>query len=88
MKRLTGAAIATAAASLLLAGCESMANADSGSQMSKAEVHCFGINACKGMGACASSHNACKGHNSCKGMGWLPTASKADCEAKGGKVES
>ena len=43
-----------------------------------AEVKCSGINSCKGTSACA-------GQNSCKGQGWIK-ASKADCDAKGGKV--
>lgn len=82
-KVVSGVTIATAAASLFLAGCASTG----GSMMSaKADVHCSGINSCKGKSACKSAMNDCKGQNSCKGKGWLPKANKAECEAEGGEV--
>lgn len=83
-KTLSGVAAATAAAGLFLSGCASMGS--SPMQMAKADVHCAGINSCKGQTACKSAMNDCKGKNSCKGKGWLPRASKAECEADGGKV--
>jgi hypothetical protein len=55
--------------------------------MTKDAVKCVGVNECKGKGACHSSTNQCKGQNECKGKGFM-MMSKADCEAKGGKVES
>lgn len=90
VKKLSGIALASAAATLLLAGCGS----DSSTAEKKAapeaaakvaEVKCSGINSCKGKGACASATHGCAGQNSCKGKGWVK-ASKADCDTKGGKV--
>lgn len=86
--KLTGIALASAAATLLLAGCSSSNVGDGGygaTAKKVADVKCSGINSCKGKGACASATHSCAGHNSCKGKGWIK-ASKADCEAKGGKV--
>lgn len=87
--KVTGFSMATAAATLLLAGCStgggdsaSMAK-DSGANM--ADVKCSGINSCKGTSACATASSSCKGQNSCKGKGWIK-ASKSECSAKGGKV--
>ena len=90
--KLTGITLASAAATLLLAGCASYgggsANTDTTvtkSAAKMADVKCSGINSCKGSSACATATSACKGQNSCKGQGWVK-ASKADCDAKGGKV--
>jgi outer membrane biogenesis lipoprotein LolB len=92
VKKLSGVALVSAAATLLLAGCggdstKTAAKAESApAETAKvAEVKCSGINSCKGTGACASATHACAGQNSCKGQGWVK-ASKADCEAKGGKI--
>ena len=84
VKKLSGAAIATAAAAMILTGGQSLAGSHSKSE--EAKVNCYGVNACKGTTACATANNACKGQNSCKGSGWLPMT-KAECEAKGGKVK-
>ena len=88
--KLAGLSLATAAATLLLAGCSSGGNygnakaaKPSGAKM--ASVKCSGINSCKGSSACATATSACKGQNSCKGKGWIKT-SKSNCAAKGGKV--
>lgn len=83
--------MASAAATLVLAGCGS--DADKSADAIKAapegakvaEVKCSGVNSCKGTGACAGATHACAGQNSCKGQGWIKT-SKADCESKGGKI--
>jgi hypothetical protein len=48
-------------------------------------VQCSGVNSCKGHSECKTGNSGCKGQNACKGQGWL-SLSKADCEAKGGKV--
>ena len=45
---------------------------------------CAGVNSCKGTGACHGAGNTCAGKNSCKGQGWIK-ATKAECDAKGGK---
>jgi len=91
--KLTGITLASAAATLVLAGCSSYGGGSTSTdKMEKkttaakmAEVKCSGINSCKGTSACATATSACKGHNSCKGQGWVK-ATKADCVAKGGKV--
>lgn len=88
MSKLSKTALASAAATLLLAGCYSggkSAEASSSSATKVASVKCAGINSCKGTGACAGAGHACAGKNSCKGQGWVK-ASKADCKAKGGEV--
>ncbi|MDX2503619.1 MAG: hypothetical protein QNL62_03970 [Gammaproteobacteria bacterium] len=80
-KKLSGVAVAAAAAALLATGF-------SGATVASAEeatVKCSGINACKGSSACATATNACKGQNSCKGQGWIK-ASKQECEDKGGEI--
>lgn len=79
LKKATGAAAAIAAATMLLAGCESMPGSTS-SKANSADVHCYGVNACKGHTACATASNKCKG------MGWMPM-SASDCAAKGGTVK-
>ncbi len=83
IKKISGAAIAATAATMILSGCESTGSGSYSSQ--EAKVHCYGVNSCKGTTACATAGNACKGQNSCKGAGWLPM-SQAECDAKGGKV--
>ncbi len=87
--KFTGLTLASAAATLLLAGCSSYggdsASMAKTSSAKMADVKCSGINSCKGTSACATATSACKGQNSCKGIGWVK-ASKADCAAKGGKV--
>ncbi len=92
VKKLSGLTLATAAATLLLAGCggNSTKPASAEEQVAPpgekvAEVKCSGINSCKGTGACGSATNGCAGQNSCKGKGWIK-ASKADCDTKGGTV--
>ncbi len=90
VKKLSGVALATAAATLLLAGCggdssKTAKEAVSDTAAKVAEIKCSGINSCKGTGACASATHGCAGQNSCKGKGWVK-ASKADCESKGGKI--
>ena len=43
IKKVSGAAIATIAATMILSGCESMGSGSSASQ--EAKVHCYGVNA-------------------------------------------
>jgi len=92
--KLSGVALASAAATLLLAGCGGKSSESAGADKKAApeaakvaEIKCSGINSCKGTSACATATSACSGQNSCKGQGWIK-ASKADCDAKGGKVVS
>lgn len=82
-KKLSGAAVAAAAAALFLSGCASMGQPSSDAQTAK--VHCFGVNACKGQSDCKSAGHSCKGLNSCKGQGFKIT-SQAECDAAGGKA--
>ena len=77
-----GVLIASAAATLLLAGgVVARATDKAGS-----EVRCAGINECKGKGSCAGAENACKAKNSCKGKGYVDVSSAEECAKKGGKV--
>lgn len=78
-KKLSGIALATAAAGLFALATPSVGTAG------EAKVQCYGVNSCKGHSACASANNACKGQNSCKGQGWIEL-SKKDCEDLGGRV--
>ena len=92
-QKLTGVALASAAATLLLAGCGGTASTETKMEKAAApaakvaSIKCSGINSCKGTSACATATSACSGQNSCKGQGWIK-ATKADCDAKGGKVIS
>ncbi len=84
-KKLSGVALATAAASLFLGGCASMHDGSGATAAKSSTVHCAGVNSCKGTSACKTADSACKGMNSCKGKGWIPL-SKEECESKGGTV--
>lgn len=80
--KVAGIAMATAAAAMFLAGCQS--NPGSGSMQSAdsstAKMKCFGSNACKGQGECKTAMNSCKGQNACKGHGFVMTTEKACAE--------
>ncbi len=80
VKKLTGLALATAAAGLFATAAISTVSA-----AEQAKVHCDGVNSCKGQTACQTANNACKGQNSCKGKGWL-YLSKAECDAAKAKM--
>jgi len=82
--RLTGAALAAAAA-LMFVG--SAIAADNGSGASSAQVKCVGGNACKGQSACKSAQSSCKGQNACKGKGFVMADNDAACKKMGGSVE-
>ena len=53
-KKLTGLALATAAAGLF-----ATATVPAVAAKHEAQVHCVGINACKGKSECATATNAC-----------------------------
>jgi uncharacterized membrane protein len=57
MRTTRGALIASAAASLILAGVV-VARADEGKTGGEM-VHCAGVNACKGQGECAGAGHSC-----------------------------
>lgn len=81
MKKLSGAAVATAAAGLFLG-----AAAGTVSAAEKGKIHCVGLNECKGTSDCKTANNECKGQNQCKGQGFV-SMTPEDCRAKGGKIE-
>ena len=83
VKKLSGLAMASAAATLLLSG----VNTASAAAHEKAtpEIKCSGINSCNGTSACATATTSCAGQNSCKGQGWVKATAK-DCVDKGGTV--
>lgn len=79
--KLSGVALAAAAATLFIAGCASQSStptqtADSGA----VKVKCYGANACKGQAECKTGMNSCKGQNSCKGHGFVSMTEKACLE--------
>lgn len=78
-----GLMLATAAAALFASGASLATQHDKAG--AEATVHCSGVNACKGKSECKTATNSCKGQNKCAGQGWM-SMTKADCEAKGGKV--
>ncbi|MCW5570479.1 MAG: hypothetical protein KIT78_05235 [Steroidobacteraceae bacterium] len=77
--KVSGAAIATAAALLFGALALPASAAD------EATVHCMGVNSCKGTSACKTATNACRGQNSCKGKGFLELT-QAQCDAEKAKA--
>jgi hypothetical protein len=89
VKKISSIALASAAATLLLASCSSTGGYTAAKpemqKASMAKVECSGINSCKGTSSCQTANSTCKGHNSCKGKGWIPET-KANCLKKGGKV--
>ncbi|AJQ96588.1 hypothetical protein [Gynuella sunshinyii] len=80
--KLTGAALAIAAASLFTttALTSGLVSAKS------AEVQCWGVNTCKGHNDCKTASNDCKGMGSCKGQGFLKM-DKDLCANLGGTVK-
>jgi hypothetical protein len=80
LRRLSGAALAVAAAGVFVtAGVGTTVAAE------KDAVHCAGINSCKGQSDCKGAKNDCKGQNSCKGQGFKDVTEK-ECKEQGGKV--
>lgn len=73
--KMTGIALATAAAGLFSMGAMSTAFA------ADASVKCEHSTACKGQSACKTANNACKGQNACKGEGMTTQKSDKDCKA-------
>jgi hypothetical protein len=79
VKKITGIALAAAAAGMFMTVAIPSANAE------EAKVMCEGVNACKGKSACKTASNACKGQNACKGHGVMEMT-KAECDAMRAKV--
>ena len=82
-RRLMGAAVATAAAMLFVAGSGATIAADNSGAV---KVKCYGANACKGQAECKTSMNDCKGHNACKGKGFITTDSEKACVEQLGRT--
>ncbi|MFT5113669.1 MAG: hypothetical protein ACI8P9_003000 [Parasphingorhabdus sp.] len=79
MKKITGLAIATAAAGMFALAVP-LSSAVAGE-----EVQCTGVNACKGHSSCKTASSSCKGQNSCKGQGFVAVSADA-CEQLGGSM--
>ncbi|HWY72137.1 MAG TPA: hypothetical protein VNW98_00735 [Burkholderiaceae bacterium] len=77
-RRLSGAAIAAAAAGLFAMGHAAPILAAE----EQAKIHCEGVNSCKGKSDCSSAKNSCKGQNACKGQGFLEMTPEACAKAK------
>ncbi|MGH8175817.1 MAG: BufA2 family periplasmic bufferin-type metallophore [Steroidobacter sp.] len=73
-KKVSGYALAAAAAMLFTTAPLTANAAD------EAKVKCEGVNACKGTSACGTAKNACAGQNACKGQGYLQLT-QAECDA-------
>ena len=71
--KLTGIALATAAAGLFSMTAAGPASAQA------AKIHCDGVNACKGHSECKGEKNSCKGLNACKGQGFVGMT-QAECD--------
>jgi hypothetical protein len=78
-RKLSGIALAAAAAIMFSTVAATTAGAD------EAKVKCQGVNSCKGQSACKSANNACKGQNSCKGKGF-EQLTQAQCDAAKAKA--
>ena len=74
VKKITGIALAVAAAGMFMTVAVPTASAHS------AKVMCEGVNSCKGKGACKTANNGCKHQNACKGQGVLKLSQKK-CDA-------
>ena len=86
MNRTKGVVIATAAATLILAGAARVRADDAQKQRQPGDrVMCEGINECAGKGSCAGTQGGCAGMNSCKGKGVVDSTYK-NCVCNGGKV--
>jgi uncharacterized membrane protein len=81
--KLTGVAIAAAAATLFVTGCSNMSSNTQTADSGTVKVKCYGANACKGQADCKTAMNDCKGHNACKGQGFMNLSEKACIERIG-----
>ena len=68
VKKLSGVALAAAAATLFVAGCAT--GGEGTGYKATGKVACEGVNGCKGLSECKTASNDCKGKNSCKGQGF------------------
>jgi len=82
VKRLSGLALAAAAAIAFTTAPLSAANA-----ADEAKVKCEGVNSCKGTSECKTAKHDCAGKNACKGEG-VKSMTKAECDAAKAKAKS
>ena len=82
-QKLSGAALAVAAAGFIGAGAMTTLATPA---VAGDNVKCYGVNSCKGHNDCAGENNSCKGMGSCKGQGFL-VMSAEECESKGGEAK-
>lgn len=75
VKKLTGLALATAAAGMFAMTVALPAAAQTGDK-----VKCEGGNSCRGKSDCKGAKSSCKGKNDCKGQGFTTTATKEACD--------
>ena len=80
-KKISGVALAAAAATMFAVA--PMSSAVAGEKAGK----CFNVNSCKGTSACATATTSCAGQNSCAGQGWVKRT-KSECEDAGGNFEA
>lgn len=83
-KKLAGAIVATAVATLFISG-KARAEEPKGDAKA-AKVHCEGVNECKGKGECKGTDHGCGGKNGCKGKG-AKMIPKAECDAAKAKAK-
>jgi hypothetical protein len=81
---MRGVLVASAVASLFLAGTHGAASADDAA--TGAKVKCEGVNSCKGQSDCKSARNSCKGQNGCSGQGFKELT-QAECDAAKAKLK-
>jgi uncharacterized membrane protein len=82
--RIRGVVVASAVASLFLAGVRDAAKGDDAAMGAK--VKCEGVNSCKGQRDCSSVRNSCKGQNDCRGQGFKEL-SQAECDTARAKLK-
>jgi hypothetical protein len=86
LPKLSGVALAVAAASLL-SGCASNGSSSEVTAETIDLVQCSGVNKCNGHNDCKTAKNACAGHAACKGQGFVMMPAKA-CSDVGGASSS
>ena len=79
-QKLSGIALAIAAAGMLMTTVVGTAQAEEAKK-----IHCEGVNACKGNNDCKTAKNECKGHGACKGQGFVAMTAE-QCKKIGGTV--
>jgi len=89
-RSITGAALASSVALLILAGCGSDDKKSDETGQSQGELRCLGGNECKALSDCSGGPGGseCKGLNECKGQGWSYVDTEAECVEAGGTPQT